>query len=212
MAERTLFVEESPMRWLLASLLCAAVAAPAGPAAARVHERGTGDDGERSVTVKSFSTFEADDARFHLGKDEIVISHLNDPYEEIRITSDRRMYLDDEEIPLTPPQQDLVGEFYQISYEIRAEAKGIAKEGITLGLKGAKLGLQAVGAAMKMLFTEYDEEQFDRDMEIEAEKLEAHGEQIEKRAKHLEDMVEQWEELGRQMKSEIGPLRNMEWL
>ena len=39
-------------------------------------------------------------ARFEIDKDEIILSHLEAPREEIRITEDYKMYLDDEEIPL----------------------------------------------------------------------------------------------------------------
>ncbi len=166
----------------------------------------------REITFKSFSSFEVDDARFEIDKDEIILSHLESPREEIRITEDYKMYLDDEEIPLDVDQRKTVQEFYQLSFGIRSEAKAIAKEGLKIGVKGAKLGLQAVGCVFKMLLTSYDEEDLDVEMEAEADKIEAEAEKLEARAEVLEDQMERWEEVGRQMKDEIPALAHMEWL
>lgn len=193
---------------LIALLVVALVAAPISQAGERHYTHKC----SRDISFKSFNTFEADDARFHLGKDEIVISHLEAPYEEIVITDEYRMYIDDEEVSLTAEQREIVREFYGVSFQIRSEAKGLAKEGVKLGIKGAKLGIHAVGAALKMLFADWDEEEFERKMEHEAEKLEAEGELLESRGEKIELLADRWQELGLQMKEDIAPLREMDWL
>lgn len=166
----------------------------------------------REFTFKSFSSFEVDDARFEIDGDEIVLIHLETPREEIRITADHRMYLDDEEITLDVDQRKTVEEFYALSFAVRSEAKAIAKEGLKIGVKGAKLGLHAVGCVFKMLLTSYDEKDLDVEMEAEADKIEAEAEKLEARAEVLEDQMERWEEVGRQMKDEIPALTGMDWL
>ena len=166
----------------------------------------------REVSFKSFDAFEVDDARFEFDGDEIIMSHLEAPREEIRITSDYRMFLDDDEITLTSEQRKTVEEFYLLSYTIRGEAKAIAKEGLKIGIKGAQLGLKAVGCVFKMLLTSYDEDDLDAEMEAEGDKIEAQAEKLEVRAEKLEVQLERWEDLGLQMKDQIPALSKMDWL
>jgi hypothetical protein len=162
--------------------------------------------------IKGFNSWEIGDARFKLDRRDIVIMNVYDRDEHIRITEDHELFVNEEKITLDADQQEMLVEFYDLTFEIKTEAKFIAKEGAKIGVDGAKLGLKALGYAVKMLFTSYTEDDLERDIEAEAELLEERGEELEDMAERIEDLVEDWERVGLRLKREVPELDELEWL
>ncbi|GAI84499.1 unnamed protein product, partial [marine sediment metagenome] len=84
-------------------------------------------------------------------------------------------------------------------------------EGAKIGLKGARIGLLAARGALKMLVTDYDESDLEREIEDEAEELEIRAGELEEMAEELEEVAEEFEDLHFTMKSEIDELNDLDW-
>jgi hypothetical protein len=131
--------------------------------------------------------------------------------ETVEITEDYELYVNDRLVELDDNQQELVKEYYDLFDQIIEEAKEIGWEGARIGVSGAHLGLKALGGLFKVVFTSYDSDDLERDMEREADKLEARAKVLERKAKVIEDMADDLEELADVMSSEIPELGKLEW-
>ena len=151
------------------------------------------------------------DVNIEIHSGDIVITHDDFDYEEVEITEDYKLYIDGKEIDLDSDQQELVEEFHDLYCDMYSKAKSIGKDGLAIGIDGAKLGLRAVGRVLKMIFTDYDEDDLERDMEREAEVIEAKAEILEDRAEALEDMADELQDLTYEMYDEIPALAALEW-
>ena len=129
----------------------------------------------------------------------------------VEITPDYELYISGEQIYLTRYQRRLVEDYYDHFMEIMDRAKEIGIEGAKIGMEGAKIGFLAAKGAMKMLVSEYDQDDFEREIEKEAEKLELRSEEIEEMADDLEEVADEFEELHYTMKSEIDELNDLDW-
>lgn len=109
---------------------------------------------------------------------------INDRYE---------LFVDDIQVETNKEQQKLVVKTYDGTILLVDYAKEIGLEGASIGVEGAKLGLKAVGGVFKMMFTGYDHEDLEEDMERESEKLERRADKLEARADKLEELVEDLE-------------------
>ena len=149
---------------------------------------------------------------FDLDDGSIIIT-LTDrrSVEIVEITEDYQLYINDEQIELNADQQKLVQEFHIKGMEIVEYAKELGWEGAKIGVSGAKLGLKAVGNVFKLMFTSYDTDDFEREMEREAAKIEARAERLEEKAEKVEDMADDLEEIAWDMEREIPELRELDW-
>ncbi len=129
----------------------------------------------------------------------------------IEISPDRELYISGDRIYLNRYQRRLVGDYYDHFMEIIERAGEIGKEGAKIGLKGARIGLLAARGALKMLVTDYDESDLEREIEDEAEELEIRAGELEEMAEELEEVAEEFEDLHFTMKSEIDELNDLDW-
>jgi hypothetical protein len=129
----------------------------------------------------------------------------------IEITPDREMYISGEQIHLTRYQRRLVGDYYDHFIEILDRATDIGKEGAKIGIEGAKVGLLAATRAIKMLSDDYDQDDFERDIEEETEELEIRAEKLEEMADKLEEVADEFEEIHYTMKNDIDELNDLDW-
>lgn len=130
---------------------------------------------------------------------------------EVEITREYEIYLDDKGIELSSEQERLVQDYYDLLFEIAYHAKDIKWEGAKIGVKGAGIGVKAVGGLVKMLFTSYDEDEFERDMEREAQKIEREAEKIEDRAETLEEMAYDLQDRFDLMVAGVPELKELDW-
>jgi len=143
--------------------------------------------------------------------DNLILTCTYDHDLWIEITSDREMYISGDRIKLSRYQRRLVRDYYDHFMEIMERAKEIGKEGAKIGIKGAKVGLIAAQGAMKMMLSDYDEDDFERDIEEETEELEIRADKLEEMADELEDVADEFEEIHYTMKKDIDQLNELYW-
>lgn len=141
----------------------------------------------------------------------IILTHRGRHYETVEITQDYELYVNDSRVDLNEDQQELVVAYYDLGMEIIDYAKELGWEGAKIGASGAKLGLKAIGSIFKLIFTGYDTDDLERDLERDAEKIEARAERLEKRAEKIEDMAYELEDLAWEMNREIPELDELDW-
>lgn len=129
-------------------------------------------------------------------------------HDEIRITDDCGLFVNGHEIDLDDEGRELVGEIYNMALDIEKQAYLIGKEGAKLGVAGAKIGIQAVAGVFKLLRFDYDSDDLEHEMEIEAEMLEARAEILEEEAEELENMADELETLVDRLEMDIPELRD----
>jgi len=165
-----------------------------------------------SFNFRTFRSWDTGDAHWRLKDDGILITNTEDRDERVWVTENGELYVNDRQVQLQPEQQANLKEFRDLTYEVSADAKQIAREGVRIGLKGAGLGIKAVGGVLKLLLTGYSEDDLERDMDAEAAKLEVWADALEKKADLVEEKADRMEELGLQLKEEIPELRELDWL
>lgn len=122
----------------------------------------------------------------------------------IEITPDHELYISGDRIYLNRYQRRLVGDYYDHFMEIIERAGEIGKE-------GAKIGLLAAKGVLKILVSDYDEGDLEREIEEEAEELDIRAGRLEEMAEELEEVAEEFEDLHYTMKCEIDELNDLDW-
>jgi hypothetical protein len=140
----------------------------------------------------------------------LIITCDYDDYDVVEINAEYELYVNDDEIKLDQEEQKLVKEFYDQSAEVQRSVKKIAAEGARIGLKGAKLGLKAIGGLFKAALTSYTTDDLERDIEWEAERIEADAEVLERKAKKIERQVDLLEDIGIELTDRIPELQEIE--
>ncbi len=161
------------------------------------------------VSVQDGGAF--DGMSFDLDNGTIIMERTGRRVETVEITENHELYINGDRVKLDDDQQKLVREFYEQGMEIVGYAKELGWEGAKIGVSGAKLGLRAVGNVFRLLFTGYDTDDFEREMEREAAKIEAKAEMLEEKAEKVEYMVEELEDIAWEMDREIPELRDLDW-
>jgi hypothetical protein len=146
-----------------------------------------------------------------LENDVLILTCKYDHDLWIEITPDQKLYISGERIYLDHYQKRLVGNYYDHFIEIMERAKDIGKEGAKIGIEGAKIGLIAAIRAVKMLSDDYDQEDFERDIENDTEGLEIRADKLEDMADELEKVADEFEEIHYTLKSEIDELDDLDW-
>ncbi|MBN1831382.1 MAG: DUF2884 family protein [Deltaproteobacteria bacterium] len=152
-----------------------------------------------------------DGVKYEIEDGSIFISHDGPRHEKVEITEDGQLYINDESIKLNRKQKRLVAGYYSLTTDIVSQATSLGHEGAKIGIDGAKLGLKAVGGVFKMMFTSYDGDDLDQDMEWEAHKLERKAECLEEKAEEIEDLAEDLERIAKRMNETIPEIRELGW-
>lgn len=154
---------------------------------------------------------EIGDINIEIDNGSVILTEESEFENVVEVTEEYELYVNDRQIQLTPEQQELVEEFHGLVFEVVDEAKCIGWEGAKIGVSGAKLGMKAIGRLLKMLFTSYDEDDFERDMERDAELLEVKAEQLEDKARVIEKMADDLEYITELLFDEVPELRRLDW-
>ena len=131
--------------------------------------------------------------------------------DEVKITGDCRLYINGKKVDLDDEQAELLKDFYRQAIALDEEAKIIAKKGAKIGIEGAKIGTKAAAGALKMLFLNFDEDEFEEKIERESEGLEEMAEELEERAEKLEEMADNLEDMHDDLSRKITELRELKW-
>ncbi|MBN1971212.1 MAG: hypothetical protein JXR48_05250 [Candidatus Delongbacteria bacterium] len=144
------------------------------------------------------------------GKD---LHFYNKDYDdEIILKKDLRLYINDFEITTNEKTSEYLSDFYKRTEFIYDEVENLKDDGIDIGLDGGALGISAIAGVFKMLLPDYDSDDFERDIEIEAEKIESKAKVLEKRGQRLEKAVNRLENDLEKLKEIIPELNELKWL
>jgi hypothetical protein len=194
------------------------LAAPAGDLQAQTRTRTIKhiDHGFRPsvhVSHDDNGDFWDEDTSFDLDDGTIIISHeyYKGDFDVVEITDDYKLIINDEEVELTPDQRELVKEFHVKSMEVVDMAKQLGWKGAKIGVEGAKLGVKAVACLFKLMLSEYDTDDYEAEMEREADAIEEQAELLEEEAEEIEWMVDDLRELAYDMRDKIPAVDNLGW-
>ncbi|HOP06006.1 MAG TPA: hypothetical protein PLF13_01810 [candidate division Zixibacteria bacterium] len=169
------------------------------------------NDSDHEISITSLNKCRMGEVQIEIDDEDIYLTHELYFDDEILINEKHELYVNEVKVELNADQQKLVDDYYTLIFELRDYAKEIGWEGAKIGIHGAKLGLQAIGGLFKMLFTSYDDDDFERDMELAADKIETKAERLEQKAEYLEDMADLFEEINYEMFEDIPALKELEW-
>ena len=158
-----------------------------------------------------FHCFQSEDVEFRVDDGSIIFESKEFDDESVEITRDYKLIVNGKRVKTTDEEDELIEDFYDLTFKVIHDAKKLGIEGAKIGLAGAHIGLKAVSGVFKMIFTEYDSDDLEEEMEAEAEKVEKKAEKLEKRAERLEEHVEELEEIHDEMVEKIPELRRLEW-
>jgi hypothetical protein len=154
--------------------------------------------------------YNSDEINIDIDHESVIIT--NDEEDgEIEITDDYELYVDGKLIKTDKRQRQLLVEYHTLVMDIKDYAVDIGKEGARIGIEGARIGLQAVGGVVKMIFTDYDEDDLDDDLDRATERLEARAELLEDRADKIEDMAEDLDDMYYDLEKEIPAIADLHW-
>lgn len=145
--------------------------------------------------------------------DGTVIIYMNDRDEDrVEITEDYELYINGRYIEVDESQQELLSKYYNKVIELVEYAEQIGLKGASIGLEGAKIGLMATAGVFKLIFSDYYEsDDFEEELEREAEQLEAAAEDLEIEAEKLEEIADQLEKLTKTLKDQVSELDELDW-
>jgi hypothetical protein len=150
------------------------------------------DDSSRSIDFK--------------GK-RVIVKYDSDTPRRVEINERHELRVDGDLVKLNRDQQQLVGEFYDKTQQLVADAKAIGLEGAAIGAQGVGVAAAALTGVVNMLFTSYTSDDLERDVERKTAKIEAKANRLEAKAEKLEAQAEQIEDLYDQMEDSIPELR-----
>nr|MBN2277177.1 hypothetical protein [candidate division Zixibacteria bacterium] len=152
-----------------------------------------------------------DDINIDVDDNDVVITNRGNGFCRVIITEDYELYIDGNLIKTTPEQKKLLAEYYDKTMELVIYAEDLGYEGAKIGVAGAKVGLKAMGGVLKLLFTDYDEDDLERELEAESARIEARAAKLEDKADELETLADQLELLTEELSDEIPELEQLEW-
>ena len=141
----------------------------------------------------------------------VIIKNNKDRHERVELSEEYELYVNGKFIRTNREQRRYFEDYHDLTCQIEHDAKKIGKEGAKIGARGAKLGVTAVFNVLKLLSSDYDSDDLEREMERESSKLEANAEKLERKAEKLEEMVDELEELHFKLKESIPELDELEW-
>ncbi|MBN2410992.1 DUF2884 family protein, partial [candidate division KSB1 bacterium] len=155
--------------------------------------------------------FFMDDVNVEIDDDKIILSNKCDEDETVEFNDNYELIVNGEKVDLNKRQQELVEEFYTLSFDLIEEAQKIGIEGAKIGVEGATLGLTAVANVLRLLSPDYSSDDFERDMEKKSKKLEKKAERLEKKAEKLEVIVDFLGDIRDELKETTPELRDLYW-
>ncbi len=156
------------------------------------------------------SIFNDDDVEVEFDDGSLLIIN-EEENDEIEITEEYGLYVNDRHIETSDEQHELIAEYYNRVWNITEYAAMLGIEGAKIGAGGVKLGFTAIAKFVKLLSEDYDEDDLEEDMEREAEKLGKKAERLERKAERIEEMVDELENLHYELRRSIPALKDLEW-
>ena len=165
------------------------------------------------VSHEDHGDFWDEDTSFDIDDGTIIITHeyFRGEIDVVEITDDYQLIINDEAVELTPDQKEMVKEFHVRSMEVVDMAKQLGWKGAKIGVEGAKLGLRAVACLFKLMLPDYDTDDYEEEIEREAESIEDQAELLEEDAEEIESMIDDLRELAYDMRDKIPAVDDLGW-
>lgn len=167
------------------------------------HRSSTGHSQRLSVSIDLLDNDSRVDSR---GK-RLIIKYDHGTPRRAEINERNELRVDGSLVKLNRDQQHLVGEFYDKTRQLIADAKEIGLEGAAIGVQGVGIAAAALTGVVNMLFTSYTSDDLERDVERKAAKIEAKANRLEARADKLESLADEVQDLYDEMEDTIPELR-----
>ena len=135
------------------------------------------------------------DISIDFDNDDLIISPRSGENFTVKITKDDELYVNGQLISMTAEEKELV-------HEYRYDLICLIHEAKEIGLKGAKIGISAIGGLIEVACTDLEMEELEAELENESEK-------IEMEAKELEELSSRLEELHCELKNRIPELEDL---
>ncbi|MBN2104839.1 hypothetical protein JW835_12435 [bacterium] len=168
----------------------------------------------RSIKMSSrlnpYITFN-EDTRIYMRQGNVIIRTQDLADGKVMINNDFELIINRDTLELDDQQQKMVFEYYQLVNECLESAKKIGWEGAKVGIQGAAIGVKAVAGVFRMILPNYGPDELERDMELEASKIEAKAEKLEEKAEIIEEKLDILEDIHHQLREEIPELKQLEW-
>jgi len=177
-----------------------------------VSERSNCSESNFSISSMDLSEMNFDDFDLDIDDDEMIITPFRSRGNYLKITDEYELYVNDDLIETTPEQKKFLKKYYKLAVSIQDKAYDIGMKGAKIGVKGAKLGAQAISGVLKMIFTSYDSDDLEDDMERKAEILEEEAEELEEEAEELETKADKLEDYYYKIKRVIPDLKSYRWI
>lgn len=131
----------------------------------------------------------------------------------VEITPESDLYISSKKIKLSSHQKRLLNEYYKAQHILFGKRNSIGIKGVYIGLESVKLAVAAVGGLVELALSGFDEEvenEFEREMETQSEKIEKQAEGIEEDAQEFEYQVVQINRIDRKLSRIIDDLGNID--
>lgn len=188
--------------FLVAMVALAALALPAGPAAAG-HRHGE----KHRISVGH----DHDGQQVDLEDGWLLFRHDDHPREEVAISADGDLEVNGEAVRVDARDREALREFHLGFVEILDSATALGEEAAEVGVAGAALGAKALAKVIRLLDEDYDEADLEREMDAEEAKIEAVAAKLEAKGEAIEELADEWEADGRALKRRIPELREIDW-
>jgi len=159
----------------------------------------------------NWNSYTMDNIEIDLEESTIILTPCHQSKPKVEITEEYELYINGKLIETDARQKELIGEYYRTTMELVEKAKEIGIKGAKIGVEGAKLGLGSLASLVKLLRSDYDTDDFEKEIEAKAEKIEKKAELLEEEAEELEDLAYEMEDLYEQMEDEISELDELDW-
>ena len=152
-----------------------------------------------------------DNISIDIEDDTILLTNRDHRGDYVEITHSYQLYINGYEIDMSRSQRKLVAKYYNQFFDIIDFAKDLGHDGARVGVVGAKIGVKSAAKALKAIFSEYEIDDLEEELEIESEKLESLIQELEERTEELEEMADEFEELHYELRSEVDELYELRW-
>ncbi len=198
------------MKFVITFLLISMLIASPAMAGSRYGSSHNNQESNVSLSLFERGGLTIDDINIEIDDGDIILRHV-DTDEDVIFTSEYELIVNGKKVVTNPEQQEIIEEFYHTFFETVEKVTEIGYEGVAIGWEGAKLGLKAIAKVFKLLHPEYDANDLENEMEVEADKLEERAEVLEEMAEKVEDLVDHLEDLFYEMEDSIPEMASLDW-
>jgi len=152
-----------------------------------------------------------EDADLEIKGSNVYITHHDNDKTTLKITGSGDLYMDGRKVHINGRGQKLLGQFNHQIRELFDSAEKLGYEAGKIGVDGAHIATSAVSGLVEAFFSEATLDDLEKELEKEAEKIEAKAKKLEKKAEKIEQQAEELEELQAELKEHIEELEELEW-